>query len=114
LLLSHTLNDADVSVSTVTERLECALVWRGVVRAERFCDVVKLDHDHPLIDPCLIGLGWSPTNDKVSTRRLNSGDCKLRLGGERIRIFDVSAINTSASFLILCLVALVIRGAAFS
>src|SRR5678810_471633 len=67
------LDDAEVALGAVAERLEGGLVVGRFVRGERLVHVVELDDDHALLHSQLVGLGRIAADDEAAAGLLDRG-----------------------------------------
>src|SRR5688500_11870495 len=74
---AHALDDAEVALGAVAERLERLLVGGSVVRGHGLVDVVELDDHHALLHTELVHARWQRAHDEFAARLLYRRDREL-------------------------------------
>src|SRR6185503_7453669 len=87
---AQALDDAEVALGAVAERLQGRLVVRRLVRGERLVHVVELDDDYALLHAELVGLGRRAAHDEPAARLLDRRRGELGVGGPFFLVADLA------------------------
>ena len=81
------LDDAHITIGSVTECTECLLIPGTVMRRDGLHDAIKLEEDRALIEPAFIDARRQPAREETAPRRLK---CRASEPGVRSEGFLVA------------------------